>query len=330
MASLVVHGQAGQHTFRERVDVPRVLVDVRVTDGSGRAISDLAAGDFEVKIDGKASTIDTVEWVDGDPANTVQHTTASRHVEELTPPVTSRWIVFVYQKHPDLSDVEGFIRLRTDIVKLVNIVRPQDHVAVLSFDQSLHYWLDFTDDTKAIRQVMTHDLLVAAPPHVGIGGGSALTARLTPQRGARSYSIEESLRVLGAALEPLPGPKTIIVFGYGMGTWLVKFGAVLMSPDFGETVAVLQNARVSVFCVDITKADYHPREEGLRTVARETGGFYVQSYQQTVFDQLAGALAGYYVLLVVPPDAHKGQRRIDVSLRHRRGTVVAKQRYFAQ
>ena len=238
--------------------------------------------------------------------------------------------MFLYQKHPDLTDVEGFIKLRRDIENLANVVRQPDRVAVLSFDTSLHYWLDFTNDVDSIRQVMTHDLIVAKPPIVKIGTFPALTARLSPQAAALTYSIEKSLRLLGTALESLPGPKTIIIFGYGMGTWLPAFGAVQMSPDYGETLAELERARVSVFCVDVTKAEYHPREEGLRSIATETGGFYVQSYGAPVYDRLAGVLAGYYVLLVVPPDAQKGQRRIDIELVHHRGTVVAKHMYFAQ
>ena len=99
---------------------------------------------------------------------------------------------------------------------------------------------------------------------------------------------------------------------------------------FQEAFTSLEHARVSVFCVDVTKADYHPREEGLRVIADETGGFYMQSYSTPVFDRLAGALAGYYVLLVVPPDGVKGDRKIDVTLVHHRATVIAKRRYFAQ
>jgi hypothetical protein len=105
-----------------------------------------------------------------------------------------------------------------------------------------------------------------------------------------------------------------------------------MEHDYAETFYSLQKARVTVFCVDITKADYHPREEGLRMVAEDTGGFYVQSHIFTtaVFDRLAGALAGYYVLFVVPPDDQKGPRRVDVSLVRRKGTVVAKRAYLAE
>lgn len=196
-------------------------------------------------IDGTTAKIDTVEWVPADAA-TVQNESTFQRQNPPSPTATNgRWIVFLYRKHPDLSDVEGFMRLRQEIENLTKVIG--HHVAILSFDTSLHYWLDFTSDTLRIRQVMNHDLLVAAPPAVGIGEFPALTARLLPQTAATTYSIEQSLRLLGTSLEPLPGPKTIIVLGYGMGTWLPKFGIVLMSNDFGETLASLEHARVSVF-----------------------------------------------------------------------------------
>jgi hypothetical protein len=50
-------------------------------------------------------------------------------------------------------------------------------------------------------------------------------------------------------------------------------------PDFSWVVGLMRVQRdlarfETVFCVDLTRADYHPREEGLRIIADETGGFY--------------------------------------------------------
>jgi len=329
-AKLDLLAQSEQQRFRERVEVPRILIDVRVMDASGRAMPNLSASDFAVTIDGTTAKIDTVEWVPADAA-TIQNESTFQHQSRPGPTATNdRWIVFLYQKHPDFSDVEGFMALHRQIDNLTKVVGQHDHVAVLSFDTSLHYWLDFTSDTQRVRQVMNHDLIVAAPPAVGVEVFPALTARLSPETAAKTYSIEQSLQLLGASLEPLPGPKTIVVFGYGMGTWLRKFGIVHMDQHFGEMLSSLEQARVSVFCVDITKAEYHPREEGLRVVADETGGLYIQSYSAPVFDRLEGALAGYYVMFVVPPDAAAGERRIDVKVKRRRATVIAKHTYIAQ
>src|SRR4051794_12510864 len=51
---------------RERVEVSRVLLDVRVVDSSGKSIVRMTAGDFAVTIDGTPAPVDTVEWVSSD------------------------------------------------------------------------------------------------------------------------------------------------------------------------------------------------------------------------------------------------------------------------
>jgi VWFA-related protein len=318
-----------QQPYRERVDVSRVLIDARVLDGSGKPITGLTAADFAVRIDGHAATIETVDWASAaleTPGATVATTSPA------AAPSDGRWIVFLYQKHPGLSDIGGLMRLRKDLAAFAGTLSAEDHVAVLSFDTSLHFWLDFTSDLRRVREVLEHDILTRGPPRVVATGVPSLTARLSPEAARATYTIEKSLRLLGDALSPLPGAKTIVVLGYGMGTWVPRLGMVQAEPDYADTYFSLQKARVSVFCVDMTKADYHPRQEGLRMIAEDTGGFYLQSHVFTTaaFDRIAGALAGYYVLFVVPPDARKGTRQIDVTLVRRKGTVVAKRAYVAE
>lgn len=256
---------AGQQTYRERVDVSRVLVDVRVMDGE-RPLTGLTGADFVVTIDGKPAPVDSVEWVAAE--DTDNSLPAAALLAGTVPPPRGRWIVFFYQKKPDLSEVAGLIRVERDLSAFENIVRPDDRVAIVSFDTSLHLWLDFTSDVPRVRRVMEHDIVVSAPPRVDAGPPPSLAARLTPAVERSTDSVEKALRIVGAALEPLPGAKSIVLLGYGF-----------------------------------TKA---------------------------VFDRIAGAVAGHYVLLVVPPDDRKGERRIDVALVRRKGTLLARRRYLAQ
>src|SRR3954462_1244373 len=51
--------------FTDRVDVERVLLDVRVTDGRGQPLEDLAKADFVVRIDGKPARVESATWVTG-------------------------------------------------------------------------------------------------------------------------------------------------------------------------------------------------------------------------------------------------------------------------
>jgi VWFA-related protein len=316
-----------QQTYQERVNVSRVVVDARVVDDAGQPIKGLSAADFEVKINGRSAAVDSIDWM---PSESDGRTlAASPALPVITPSPRGRVIVFLYQKKTDLTEIGGLMRVRRDLAAFANIVAPEDRVAVVSFDTHLHLWVDFTNDVTRIRRVLQHDIVVSPPPRVEPSALPSLRARLSPERERSSDTIEKAFRALGDALEPLPGTKSIIVLGYAMGTWVKSLGAVHMANDYPDAFAALQKARISVFCIDLTRADYHPREEGLRMIADDTGGFYIQShiFSAAIFDRLAGALAGYYALLVVPPDVKKGERQIDVRLVHRRGTVFAKRRY---
>ena len=51
--------------FTEKVDVARILLDVRVIDPRGRPLLGLQPADFEVRIDGKAARVESVQHVTG-------------------------------------------------------------------------------------------------------------------------------------------------------------------------------------------------------------------------------------------------------------------------
>jgi hypothetical protein len=155
----------------------------------------------------------------------------------------------------------------------------------------------------------------------------SLVARLDPAKVRRSYSIEGALRLIGEALEDLPGAKSVVLVGHGFGR--LSGSGVSMENEYGAMRAALQAARASVFCLDVTDADYHSLEAGLQLVAADTGGFFVRThiFPQQAIDRLSGALAGYYVLFVENPGLPRGSHRIEVSLRGRSGHVLSKSDY---
>ena len=81
-----------------------------------------------------------------------------------------------------------------------------------------------------------------------------------------------------------------------------------------------------MFCLDVTQADYHSLEAGLQQVAEDTGGFFERThvFPARALNRLAGALAGHYVLMVDRPPLPKGRHRVDVSVPHRRATVLVR------
>lgn len=327
LALLSFGGQQPEPRFKESVDVRRVLVDVRVVNAA-KPVLDLAADDFVVRIDGKRARVDSVQWVGGPHDEPRPDGTRSRGRVVTAP--RGRLIVILIQKSLEQSRITGLMRALTETPAFLDSFSSEDRLAVLSFDSHLKVWVDFTNDFEHVRRVLQRGVLVEAPGPVNEADSPSLVERLPPSVAKRTWSIEDALALIGDALAPLPGSKTLVMLGYGFGRLTAgRFPSVMMEPGYDKARKALQAARASVFCLDIASADYHSLEAGLQTVAEDTGGFFVRThiFTRRAFDHLAAALAGHYVLFVEKPDVRAGVHRIDVKLADRDGSVLVKREY---
>lgn len=318
-----------QEPFSERVDVARVLIDVRVVDDFGRPVLGLDVDDFEVEIDDKPVRVESAEWVDG--AANQSTSLASTELSGLagSPVIGGRSIVFLVQKSHEPSRMSGLMRWPLVNAPLLAGLTPQDRVAVVSFDFHLKMWLDFTHDIGRARTLMARDVLLRDPPPVAPGPEPSLIARLPQNEGRRTYTIEKALQLLGDALAPLPGSKTIVLIGYGFGRMSAN-GATFLMPEYDAARDALQAARVTLLCLDVTFADYHSLELGLEAVAADTGGIFERLYlnPRQAVDRVVNALVGHYVLFAEKPDSKPGFHEIDVRLARVKGTVLARSSYI--
>jgi VWFA-related protein len=313
----------GQKPYTERVDVHRVLLDVRVTDGAGQPLEDLTKADFVVRIDGKPAPVESAAWVTGAlRSEGFIATPAGSPVATTMPAIEGRLVVLLIQKDLEPSRIVGLMRLLIEARPFFAAFTPRDRVAVLSFDSRLRIWSDFTNDLERVRALLQHDILMSEPGAVVESDGPSLVAGLEAGRAKRSTTMEEALVLVGHALEPLPGAKSVIVFGYGFGR--LGLSGVTLAPDYAEARRSLRAARASVFCLDVTQADYHSLEVGLQQVAEDTGGFFERThlFPALALNRLAGVLAGHYVLMVERPPVRKGRHRVDVSVPNRSATVL--------
>lgn len=314
--------------YVERVEVARVLIDARVVDDLGQPVRDLGVGDFEVRIGGKAARLESVQWVSGEAGEDLLPLDSSEFRTSYDP-LQGRLIVFLFQKSLERSRIVGFMRMLIEARGFLDTLGPRDRVAVLSFDSRLQIWVDFTNDFERIRRVFERGILFESATAFQESAYPSLVARLDPARASKTYTIEKALRLIGQALEDLPGAKSIVLVGHGFG----RFGAtgVSMENEYEATADALQAARASVFCLDVTNADYHSLEAGLQIVAADTGGFFARThlFHKRALDLLSGALAGYYVLFVEKPDLGRGAHGIEVKLTRRKGNVLAKRSYIA-
>jgi VWFA-related protein len=323
-AGAVVAAQQDPPRYTETVNVGRVLIDARAIDSFGHPLLGLTEANFRVKIDGKAARVESVQWVTG--------VLADREIDPLmrpeTPerPVAGRLVVFLFQKSMERGRITGFMRMLLNLRKFLDGFTPHDRLAILSFDSRLRLWLDFTSDMGRVRRVLSKNLLFGGPAPPSAPQFPSLLDTVERQQLDRTYTIENALQVIAHALEPLPGAKTLVLVGHGLG----RGPEMVVESNYGEVRAALHRARASVFSLDVTEADYHTLEAGLQLVAEDTGGFYERThiFGRRALDRLAAAITGHYVLIVEKPNVRRGTHEIEVKLHGRNGTVLARNEYI--
>jgi VWFA-related protein len=206
--------------------------------------------------------------------------------------------------------------------RLIDSLQPDDRVAVFSFDSHLKFRRDFTSDKALVRQALRESLRTDRPPVPPVVHNPALARHLDGEAMRRAPSSESALLLLARALEQIPGRKTLILIGWGLGERVG--GTVMMHRKWPEVQSALVNARTTLFAVDITAASYHDLELGLAAGAESTGGFMVKTndWPEQAVTRLQMAMDGWYeVELRVPPSLAPGSHSLDVSVK-RRGVDV--------
>ena len=327
--------------FSERVDVERVVVDARVVDPAGSPIRGLGPSDFRVRVDGAEVPLESVQWISA--------TAASRReaaAEPSAPPSVpqGRLLVFLFQKSFEHTRLWGLLRMQAQAAEFLRTLTPEDRVAVLVHDTHLRLCQDFTGDHDALREAIEHGVLALDRWDSGAGSTPSLAAQLSREAGRRAASLEHGMLVLGRALNGIPGPKTVVLFGWGLGRFSASekgdprevnrssarsLESVSYDRRFAAAVAALAEARASVIALDVTSGEGHSLESGLMDLAAWTGGYYSSTdvFPERAMKVLGRVLAGHYVLSFEKPSLPAGAHRIEVELVGRKGSIMARPFY---
>lgn len=318
---------------QEKITVERVIVDARVTEANGQAITDLKAADFRVKIDGKPAMVESVEWI---PETAVERELAEidrppvevNRTTEIPPP-RGRLLIFLFQTDfaRNKSRVTGQMQLMIND-DFIEWLEPEDRVAVLQYDSHLKFRLDFTGDKRHIKDAMQSSLLIDEPQWPQVVPMPSLAKRLDRDEMKNAKTFEEALIIIANALRPIPGPKSLVLFGWGMGRYTPE--GVHMEWNYGIARHALETARVSVFSIDFTQADFHSLEVGLGKVSGDTGGFYAKTFHfpKQAVARLQKTLVGHYELEVRKPDTNvRGTHTIEVETTRKKAFVMARSTY---
>jgi len=333
----------------ERVEVTRIVIDARVIDDFGAPVLGLAASDFSVTVGGKPAHVQMALWSgDSAPRGPSGALLSARNLSGASEP--GQLVVLLFQKSLTNERAWGLVRMVDYSRDLVRSLPASARVAVLQYENSLRVYSDFTDDRTAIDRILSRGLLHEPPPASVPRGSPSLLDALAPPAGGGISTMEQAFSAIAGALSAMPGSKAIAYIGYGMGitpfgqrqdigSTHARFGALPddladrtdMNNEYARARRMLIEARVSVFSLDVTKADTHSMAGGMQVIARDTGGFYAHSldFPEKPMRFVSGALNAHYVLFV-EPSADATDRTIEVSVTaSRRAQVFATSSYRA-
>jgi VWFA-related protein len=316
-------------SYREEARVERVVVDAHVTDRRGDPIPGLTAADFLVKVDGRRVPLESVEWV---PADTPELAPSAAAPPEngLPPAPPGRLIVFFFQTDYNPSRIVGLLRMSREARRFLDGLLPTDRVAVVSYDSHLKLRQDFTSDRRKLEDALFASIRTAEPLRDDNATAPSLARNFDFAAAKQASTPERGLFLVARALAPIPGGKSMLYFGWGLGTVGGLAGPnATERRDFGRALRTLAAARVNIFTLDVTEADYHTLETSLRNVSDLTGGTYQKThiFPRAALDRVRRAIAGRYVLVFVKPPGKLGEHSIEVSLTRRKGEVNARHYY---
>ncbi len=327
LAFLALPLAAQEPRAAEQITVERILIDARVTDARGEPILGLTPPDFTVRVDEKPAQVESVTWI---PDTLAARLEAGMDEEEMKANEESpRGRLFIYFIQTDFARestrINGQLHFLPYAQKMIDMLEPGDRVAVFSFDSHMKFQLDFTDDKSEIDFALRRSITTGEPEWPRPVHSPSLASRLDRRQMLDCTKPEVAFIHVANAVRPIPGPKSMILFGWGLGH--LFGGRVVMDSKYPIAQYALESSRVSVFALDMSIADYHSLEAGLQKTAEDTGGFYSKThiFPQLAVDRLQKTLTGHYELEVrKPAGLPNGQHQLEVNVKRRGVHVMAR------
>ncbi len=325
-----------QGAVQEEVVVERVVIDAHIIGSDGNPIPGLTRDDLRVKIDGRSVILEDVEWLPGDkPENDasalvgIEGPEAERFREDAPP---GRLIVLFFQHDgSQTTRLHGLMRMSQQARKFLDTLLPTDRIAVASFDSQLKLRQDFTSDRQKVLKAITASIGTSPAPEPDLSGRPSLSRYFDAVGAKKAGTPDRAIEVLGRALEPLPGGKSIVFFGWGLGSTQGGISGAVASEqkDFNDMIYALARARANMFTLDVADADYHSLEGYLQQVSDLTGGKYMKTnnFPALAMELVQRAISGRYVLTAVKPRGTRGDHTIEVELVGKKGYIYARQYY---
>lgn len=324
-----------QGAVREQAVVSRIVIDAHVIGPDGNPIPDLTVADFRVKVDGKQAIVEAVDWLPaGTPETDVSALVgialdeAERFRSDVPP---GRLILMFFQTDQSISRLHGSMRMALQARQFLSTLLPTDRVAVASFDSHLKLRQDFTSDRRKIEKAINSAIRTGPAPEPDPESRPAIARYLDRAAARKAATPDRAIELLARALEPIPGGKSLLFFGWGLGSTVggISGPVAAESIDYSNAIYALARARVNLFTLDVADADYHSLEGYLQQISDLTGGRYEKTnlFPSLAMELVRKAISGRYVLVIVNSRGTRGDHSIDVSLVSRKGYVYARRYY---
>lgn len=326
--------QSPEAVFGETLDVSLVAATVRALGPDGHPLHGLGAEDFRVRVEGRPVAVRSAdEWLPAEPPAGTGPSGATRpealptpRADAPSPPTPPLVVVFV-QADFHAVRIWGQLVALNLIESFLAGLPPEVPVAVASMDSHAKLWLDFTHDRDAAREAIWRAVRFGGEPPPFRSrdrrGPLSLAAGFDFDEALRATGPDRALELVARALAPLPGEKSVVFLGWGVGRQAAS--APRHGGSYATALAWLRHASASVFVLDVTQADWHSLEAGLRKIADDSGGTfaYVRDVAHQDLARLAAVAASYYTLYLDPADLPPAGGRLEVELAGRRGRVLA-------
>lgn len=320
----------------EKVEVARLLVEARVLDAQGRAVEGLGPADFRVFVDGEPADLISAEWTTG--ALEEGEALAARVVDPAKPgapvaapaPAAGRLIVLFFQRRISIARDAGPLRMTHYAARFVEQLEPNDLVALVSHDSRLNVHFDFTKDHAAIaRELRERILSFDRPPDFPAPQAEpSLAAHLDARAAAESATPEAALEALAKGLAGVPGSKTMVFLGWGLGRQTAD--GVTTNGEFTAARRALIRSRTTVTALDITDTDWQSLEAPMRSMAADTGGAFAKTndFPLAAVRRAAATISGHYLLQIRKPARPRGSHSLEVALVKPRGRTVLTRGFY--
>ncbi|HEY0158178.1 MAG TPA: hypothetical protein VGF28_12920 [Thermoanaerobaculia bacterium] len=318
--------------YEESITVSRIIFDVRVTKSNGQAIADLKPEDFTVEVGGAPARVVSASWIEegavapAPPKVRVERSEDGERVLRATAGAEEPRLIVVFIQTDFARNavrLGGQMKFRSYAEELVRSFAPADRLAVFSFDSHLKFRSDLTADKDAVVAAMRDAIRIDLPPPPPTVAEPSLAPHLDREAMKRATSSEEGLLLVSNALKTIPGAKTLLLLGWGLGD--LANGQIVMKPEWKDAWRALEEARVTMISLDTTDAS-HDLAAGLSSAAVQTGGFYSAAAQspRIAVQRVQGTMRGRYELeLIASKPLDAGTHGIAVRVNRKKAEVLA-------